>query len=67
MKKLSSFSLALAAVACALATIFLALGINVPFLLASGYLFGSIFLMLPLAKDLRLGALLAYEIGRAHV
>ena len=60
MKKLSSFSLALAAVACALATIFLALGTNVPFLLASGYLFGSIFLMLPLAKDLRLGALLAY-------
>lgn len=46
--------------ACALATLFLALGINVPFLIASGYLFGSIFLMLPLAKDLRLGALLAY-------
>ena len=60
MKKQDSFSIALSAVACALATVSLSLGINVPFLIASGWLFGSVFLMLPLAKDVRWGALLAY-------
>ncbi len=58
--KRSSFSVALSAIACALAVIFMALGINVPFLIATGYIFGAIFLMLPLAKGLRLGSFLAY-------
>ena len=60
MKKQDSFSIALSAVACALATVSLSLGMNAPFLIASGWLFGSVFLMLPLAKDMRWGALLAY-------
>ena len=38
----------------------MAVGINVPFLFASGYLFGSLFLMLPLAKQSRWGSFLAY-------
>ena len=58
--KSSSYSVALAGVACALSTACLVLGMQVPFLLASGYIFGAIFLMLPLAKGLRLGGFLAY-------
>ena len=55
-----SFSIALAAVSCALATIFMYLGINIPVLILTGYVFGSVSLMLPLAKDFRLGGFLAY-------
>lgn len=55
-----SFQIALAAVSCALATIFMSLGINVPAFLLVGYVFGSLALMLPLAKDFRLGGFLAY-------
>lgn len=55
-----SFQIALAAVSCALATVFMAIGLNIPAAFASGYLFASIALMLPLAKDMRLGGFLAY-------
>ena len=55
-----SFQVALSAVSCALATVFMAIGINVPMAFASGYLLGSLALMLPLAMDMRLGGFLAY-------
>lgn len=55
-----SFQIALAGVSCALATVFMAIGLNIPAAFASGYLFASIALMLPLAKDMRLGGFLAY-------
>lgn len=55
-----SFLVALSAVSCALATLFLAVGINVPMAFATGYLLGSLALMLPLAKEMRLGGFLAY-------
>ena len=55
-----SFSIALSAVACALATVFMGLGINIPVLMLTGYVFASVALMLPLPKDFRLGGFLAY-------
>lgn len=55
-----SFSIALSAVSCALATVFMSLGINIPVLMLTGYVFASVVLMLPLAKDFRLGGFLAY-------
>lgn len=59
MKK-RSFSIALSAVSCAIATIFMMIGQLVPFAFASGYLFAAVALMLPLAKDLRWGGFLAF-------
>ena len=59
MKK-KSFSIALAALSCALATVFMAIGMNVSFILISGYIFAEIALMLPLAKNFRAGGFLAY-------
>lgn len=59
MKK-RSFSIALSAVSCAIATVFMMIGQVVPFAFASGYLFAAVALMLPLAKDLRLGGFLAF-------
>ena len=55
-----SFSIALSAVSCALATVFMSLGINIPVLMLTGYVFASVALMLPLAKDFRPGGFLAY-------
>lgn len=55
-----SFSIALSAVSCALATVFMSLGINIPVLVLTGYVFASVALMLPLAKNFRLGGFLAY-------
>ena len=55
-----SFSIALSAVSCALATVLVCLGVNIPVLMFTGYVFGSVVLMLPLAKDFRLGGFLAY-------
>lgn len=55
-----SFQIALAALSCALATIFLTIGIYFSFFLITGYLFAGIALMLPLAKKFRLGGFLAY-------
>ncbi|MBE7088045.1 MAG: hypothetical protein E7370_00770 [Clostridiales bacterium] len=55
-----SFQITLSAISCALAVIFLYLGTLNPYLLATGYLMGSVFLMLPLSKSFYLGNALAY-------
>ncbi len=55
-----SFQIALSAVSCALASIFMIVGMNVPFVFATGYIFAEIALMLPLAKDFRIGGFLAF-------
>ena len=60
MKRLNSHQIALAALACALTTIFLTFGVYSEFLLFTGYLLGSIALMLPLAKKSWWGYGLAY-------
>lgn len=60
MKRLNSHQIALSALACALATVFLTLGVYSEFLLFTGYLFGSIALLLPLAKKSYWGFGLAY-------
>ena len=60
MKK-NSFRIALAALSCALATLFVALlGVNTSFAFVLGYVCGSVCLMLPLAKGYRLAGFLAY-------
>ncbi len=59
MKK-NSFRIALSALSCAAATIFLTIGMYVSVLTATGYMFAAIALMLPLAKDFRSGGFLAY-------
>ena len=57
---MNSHQIALAALACALTTIFLTFGVYSEFLLFTGYLLGSIALMLPLAKKSWWGYGLAY-------
>ena len=59
MKK-KSFQVALSAISCALAVIFMAAGLNIPMAFASGNVLASLALMLPLAKEMRLGGFLAY-------
>ncbi len=59
MKK-RSFQIALSALSCALATVFMAVGLNVSFLFITGYIFAGIALMLPLAEDFRAGGFLAF-------
>ena len=58
--KRRSCQIALAAVSCALAAIFMNLGINVSVLIVTGYVFGSVSLMLPLTKNFYAGGALAY-------
>ena len=60
MKKLTSYQIALSALACAFATIFLTVGVYSEILLFTGYLLSSVALMLPLAKRSYLGYALAY-------
>ena len=60
MRKLSSHEIALSALACAKATIFLTIGVYSDILLFTGYLLASGALMLPLAKQSIRGYLLAY-------
>jgi hypothetical protein len=60
MKKISSHEIALSALSCALSTILLVVGANSQLLLFTGYLFGGIALMLPLAKNSYRGYALAY-------
>ena len=60
MKKISSHEIALSALACAIATVFLTVGIYSAILLFTGYLFACIALMLPLAKQSYRGYVLAY-------
>ena len=55
-----SFEIALSAISCAVAVIFLLLGFWSDVLLATGYLLGVIALMVPLSKQFFRGAALAY-------
>ncbi len=59
-KNNKSFEIALSGVSCAVAVIFLSLGILSGWLLATGYFIGIIALMLPLSKKFYLGDFLAY-------
>jgi hypothetical protein len=63
MRKITAYEIALSALACALATLCLTIGVYSEILLFSGYLFGSIALMLPLAKRSFRGYILAYLAG----
>ena len=60
MKRKTSFSIALSAVSCAIATIFMALGIHVPYMYLPGYVFGALAILLPLSEDFFGGACLAW-------
>lgn len=60
MRKITSYEIALSAMACAIATVFLTVGIYSELLLFTAYLVASIALMLPLAKGGYLGYFLAY-------
>ncbi len=60
MKKVSAYEIALSALATALATVLMTVGVYSSVLLFTGYLFACIALMLPLAKKSYLGYMLAY-------
>ena len=55
-----SFEIALSAISCALAIIFLLLGTLSGWLLATGYIMAQICLMIPLSKGFYVGDVLAY-------
>lgn len=59
-KNSRSFEIALSGVSCAVAVLFLSLGILSGWLLATGYFIGVIALMLPLSKQFYRGGFLAY-------
>lgn len=59
-KKPKSFEITLSAISCAIAVIFLLVGTFNRFLLATGYLMGSVSLMLPLSRGYYKGGILAY-------
>ena len=60
MKKITAYEIALSALACAIATLCLTVGVYSEILLFTGYLLGSIALMLPLAKHSFRDYILAY-------
>lgn len=60
MKKITSRDLALSALACAMATVFLTIGIYVDVLILTAYLFACVALMLPLSRQCWWGYVLAY-------
>lgn len=60
MKRISAHEIALAALACAVATIFLTVGVYSEILLFTGYLMACIALMLPLSRKSYVGYVLAY-------
>ncbi|MBQ8394440.1 MAG: hypothetical protein IJX49_02580 [Clostridia bacterium] len=60
MKRITAHQIALSALACALATIFLTLGLYVDVLLLTAYLLACVALMLPLSKNCYVGYALAY-------
>ncbi len=60
MKKITSYEIALSALACAIATVFLTVGVYSEILLFTGYLLSCIALMLPLAKQSYRGYFLSY-------
>lgn len=59
-KYTKSFEIALSAISCAVAVICLLLGFWSDILLATGYLFGIVALMVPLSKQFYIGGALAY-------
>lgn len=59
-KNSKSFEIALSGISCAIAVIFLGLGILSGWLLATGYFFGVIALMIPLTKNFYKGDIFAY-------
>jgi hypothetical protein len=60
MRKISAYEIALSALSCAIATIFLTIGVYSEVLLFTGYLFACIALMLPLAKKSWKGGVFTY-------
>ncbi len=60
MRKVTSHEIALSALSCAFATIVLIVGVYSELLLFTGYLFGGVALMLPLAKNSIRGYILSY-------
>ena len=60
MKKISAYEIALSALSCAIATIFLTIGVYSAVLLFTGYLLSCVALMLPLAKKSYVGYVLSY-------
>ena len=60
MKKISAYEIAIAALSCALATIFLTVGVYSGFFLFTAYLAASIALMLPLCQQSWRGFAFAY-------
>ena len=60
MKKISAHEIALSALSCAFSTILLTVGVYSELLLFTGYLFGCVALMLPLAKNSYRGYFLSY-------
>lgn len=60
MRKITAYEIALSALACAISTILLVVGVYSDILLFTGYLFASVALMLPLAKQSWWGYVLAY-------
>ncbi|MCD8372433.1 MAG: hypothetical protein LUD27_03930 [Clostridia bacterium] len=59
-KNSKSFEIALSAISCAVAVLFLTLGVLSGYLLASGYIIAEVALMVPLAKQFTRGDFLAY-------
>ena len=60
MRKISAYEIALSSLACAIATIFLTVGVYSELLLFTGYLMAAVALMLPLSKQSYVGYVLAY-------
>lgn len=60
MKKIPAYEIALSALACALATTLMTVGVYSSIFLFTGYLFACVALMLPLAKKSYIGYFLAY-------
>ena len=60
MRKITAYEIALSALSCALATIFLTVGIYTEVLLFTAYMLAGIALMLPLSKSCYLGYILSY-------
>lgn len=60
MRKITAYEIALSALACAISTIILVLGVYSDVLLFTGYLLATVALMLPLAKKSWWGYALAY-------
>ena len=59
-KKTTAYEIALSAMACALATLCMTIGVYTEIFLFTGYLLGAVALMMPLAKASYKGYILAY-------